>query len=209
MDALNEIFKTLSKLSSEELTTIGIFVSIIGAFLSLIVAVLGIFFAVVQLRLKQSVKISSTWKHTYQWEHEDSFISEVKLKNEKDKAEAIYAIHMRLGRRAYITLKEMHEDPIILQPFETKNIEILPASFYTTGFVDHVDLNDVLDRHGNRIVLSTSHGKHVTENGMGVWSPWHERIFNPRIIAFKAERKVIKDSSGAKKVIPRGTAYTV
>ncbi|WP_067101646.1 hypothetical protein [Marinomonas atlantica] len=207
MDVLKGVLSLFNGLSSDQLTIIGVVISAIGAVFSLIIAGLGIGLAIAQFRLKKSVKISSTWGHTSDWEYEDSFINEVMLKNEKDKAEAIYAIHLQLSDGSYLTLKEMNENPLILQPFETQKIEILPASFYSDGSLDHVDISDILERPGKKLVLSTSLGKHVTSNGIGVWSPRYEKLFSPNLSIFRAERQIIKKQDGSIKVIPRKTKY--
>lgn len=207
MDSLVSVFNWFEGFKGNELTILSILVSAFGVLLSVLVAGLGIWFAIAQWRLKQSVKISSFCDWTSEWLYQDTYVRSVTLTNEKDKAEAIYAIHLKFGTNTFLTLAETHDDPIILQPFETKKIEMEPVSNYTDG-CHHIDIEGEMSRDDLRIVLSTSKGKYITKKGIGIWSPFYERAYKPKTTLLKSERELIQGNLN-KIVIPRSTRFIV
>lgn len=199
-----------NSLDEKSLTIISIGASVIGAALSLVVAVLGVWFAVAQYRLKRSIKIGATWGYSQSAFFNDGYVNSVTIKNLKDKTEAIFGIHLRLGHNVYITLDELETSPLTLLPFETITRTYKPVTFY--GCNSHkVNLNKAFksNRRKAAIVLSTSQGRYVTESLRMHWQPVMESLSNYNVAALQCVQVKDKKPNGQEFIIPSTTQYIV
>ncbi|GGB78239.1 hypothetical protein K8B83_03445 [Shewanella inventionis] len=171
----------IQDLDSNILTFISIVVSVIGALLSLLVAILGVWFAVAQYRLKRSIKIIGSVSFTDSALYNDLYPDQIVIQNLKDKSEAIFGIHIRLGNNIYITMEDLEDSPIVIGPFETLVRNYKPLSFYGCNNYK-VNINPAIqERKGCVVVLTTNKGKYVTKQRKHYWSPILDSLNNATI----------------------------
>lgn len=143
------------------------------ALATLVISAFAALYAWQSVRLKKSVKIQSQiiGGHTPQG-FTDKYPRTVLLQNLKDKSEAIFGIYMKVGHNLYIKLEDLQDDPIIIGPFETISRTYGPVSLYGMN-MRRLDLNRMLEdpKIKKRIVLHTSHGRHVTKTRKKYWNP--------------------------------------
>lgn len=208
MENLADVFTALSKLDGNTLTIASIAVSALGAVLSLFVAGLGVWFAIAQYRLKRSTKISASYGITQHAIYHNTYINSVTLQNLKDKSEAIFGIHLRLGHGCYLTLEDLDTKPIILQPFETITQVYEPVSYYGCSSYK-VNVNNLLNSRKNRVVLTTNKGKYVTKKEQRYWSPIGESLRNHAVTALHIVNISYQTPNGHKITIPNTVQYIV
>ena len=208
MENLADVFTALSKLDGNTLTIASIAVSALGAALSLLIAGLGVWFAIAQYRLKRSTKISASYGITQDAIYHNTYINSVTLQNLKDKSEAIFGIHLRLGHGCYLTLEDLDQKPIILQPFETITKVYDPVSFYGCSSYK-VNVNSLLNSRKNRVVLTTNKGKYVTKREQRYWSPIGESLRNNAVAALHIVEISYQTPNNHKITIPNVVQYIV
>ncbi|HAS6777664.1 TPA: hypothetical protein I7305_17200 [Vibrio parahaemolyticus] len=208
MENLADVFTALSKLDGNTLTITSIAISALGAVLSLFIAGLGVWFAIAQYRLKRSTKISASYSITKDIFYHNTYIDSVTIQNLKDKSEAIFGIHLRLGHGCYITLEDLDHKPIILQPFETITKVYDPVSFYGCSS-SKVNVNSLLESRKNRVVLTTNKGKYVTKREQKYWSPIGESLHNYAVTALHTVKFSYQTPNGRKITIPDIVQYIV
>lgn len=199
----------MQNLDSNSLTFISIGVSVIGALLSLLVAILGVWFAVAQYRLKRSTKIIGSVGFTQSAFFNDSYPHQIVLQNQKDKSEAIFGIHIRLRNNIYVTMEDLEDSPIVIEPFETLVRNYKPLSFYgCNGY--KVDINQAIqEKHECVVVLTTNKGKYVTKQRKHYWSPIIDSLKNNAISALKPYRITESFPNGYEHTIPSKAKFIV
>jgi hypothetical protein len=206
---LTALAQYLQDLDSNSLTFISIVVSVIGVLLSLLVAILGVWFAVAQYRLKRSIKIIGSVAFTRSASFNDSYPNQIVLQNLKDKSEAIFGIHLRLSNNIYISMEDLEDSPIVIEPFETLVRNYKPISFYGCNSYK-VDINPVIqEKNGCVVVLTTNKGKYVTKQRKHYWSPIFESLNNDAISALKPYRITESFPNGYEHTIPSNVKFIV
>ena len=199
----------LQGLDSNTLTFISIAISVIGALLSLLVAILGVWFAVAQYRLKRSTQINGSVFFSQSAFFNDSYPHQIVLQNLKDKSEAIFGIHIRLSSNIYITMEDLEDSPIVIQPFETLVRNYKALSFYG-GNCHKVDINQAIQEGGGGVVvLTTNKGKYVTKQRKHYWSPILDSLNNAAISALQPERITESFPNGYEYTIPSNAKFIV
>jgi hypothetical protein len=198
----------LQNLDSNTLAVVSIIVSAIGALLSLIVALMGVWFAVAQYRLKRSIKVSAEYRLSMSADYNDYYPTKIILQNLKDKSEAVFAIHIRLGNNTYITMESFHDSPLVIQPFETIIRNYKPVSFYGCNSYK-VDINNILKNSQGIVVLTTNKGKYVTKRRKHYWNPVFDSLRNGAIAALKPQRVTATFPNGNEYTVPSNASFIV
>ncbi|MEZ8861912.1 hypothetical protein [Vibrio sp. 10N.247.311.51] len=199
----------LQDLDPNTLTIISIVVSAVGVLLSLVVALMGVWFAVAQYRLKRSIKINTSVTFSQNIYYTDTYPAQIILQNLKDKSEAIFGIHIQLSNNTYITLEDLEDSPLVIQPFETIVRNYKPLSFY--GCNGHkVDINRLIKtRRKIVVVLTTNKGKYVTKQRKHCWSPILASLNNDAIAALQSERLSITFPNKYEYTVPSDAKFII
>ncbi len=208
MDSFYQIWNMLGSIDEKTLPILSIVISTISAVLSLIIAIFGVWFAVAQYRLKRSIKISAEWKLSQYIYFKSDYVETIIIQNLKDKSETIFSIHLRVGHNLYITLENMEDNPLILQPFETITRNYKPVTFYGSNQYK-LNINKALKFKKCRVVLSTSKGKYVTKIKKTYWKPIIESLYNHYVVAIQCIQVEDTKPDGRKIIIPNSTQYIV
>lgn len=210
MPDFQSLWSSLSALDGNSLSVVSIIVSGVGALLSLCVAVMAVFFAVAQYRLKRSIKISAAYGTGSTAGFSNSYITNVIIKNLKDRSEAVFGIYLRLGSNLYVELEKFDDSPLVIGPFETIVRSYKPVTFYGCGPYK-VDINDAIQncRANSRVVLSTSKGKYVTRKHKTYWMPVIESLRNKYVAALQCVQVEDERPDDKRYVIPNSAQYIV
>ncbi|OED90095.1 hypothetical protein A1QE_17430 [Vibrio breoganii ZF-55] len=181
--------------------------AVVSIIVSTIVASMGVLFAIAQYSLKRSIKINASITFSQSVYYTDTYPNQVTLQNLKDKSEAIFGIHIQLSNNTYITLEDLEDSPLIIQPFETIVRNYKPVSFY--GCNSHkVDINQLIkDSKKRTIVLTTNKGKYVTKQRKHYWSPILASLNNDAIAALQPTRLNITFPSEHEYTVPSDAKF--
>lgn len=138
---------------------------------TIITFIVATYFTLKQWRLKTRVSIRTSFSTQHQRGYFRPYINRIILQNNKDRSETILAIYAQLGRDTYVTLEDLENTPLILQPFETVVRKYNPVNEYYNGMLP-IDLIDEFMKHDKiSIVLSTSHGRYRCKKFVPNWKP--------------------------------------
>lgn len=199
----------LQSLDSNTLTLISILISVIGALLSLLVAILGVWFAVAQYRLKRSIEMNGSVSFSQNISYNDKYPNQIILQNLKDKSEAIFGIHIKISNNIYITMENLEDSPIVIEPFETLVRNYKPLSFY--GYNGYkVDINQAIQESSRWVVvLTTNKGKYVTKQRKHYWSPILDSFNNVLISPLEIIRITDTFPNGYEHTIPSNAKFII
>src|ERR1017187_3597174 len=140
--------------------------------LAFAVSVLALVVTIKNYRRKAGVLIRGTFSMSSSIDCDDPYVSEVLLENAKDRAVTIFAIFLRVGANIYVEVEDLAVKPLVLGPFDTYHKRYGPIEFYADN-TSRIGLRNVLEdlTAHRRLVLSTSHGKHMVRSRILRWSP--------------------------------------
>ena len=150
--------------------------------------------AFLNYRRKSSVSIRGGFSLSSSVDCDERYVSSVILENMKDRAVTIYGIYISAGDNYLIEIDEFEDAPLILRPFETLRRTYGPIEFY--GFnLRRVNMSPILERKDirQRLVLSTSEGRHVVRRYSRRWIPILEHFRNHAFAVVKPVRFTYKE----------------
>lgn len=144
-----------------------IFVSFGSATLSLA----ALIYTIRTYLLKSGLDIRGAWVLASSITASDSYVSNLTLQNNKDRAVVIFHIYLRIGRAYYLELADHSQKPLIIQPFEAYQANYEPLIYYGIN-TKRIRLNKLFsDRKvKKRIVLGTSQGRYTVKDSVRKWS---------------------------------------
>jgi hypothetical protein len=139
---------------------------------ALAISLLALWYTMRAFALKAGTRIRGSFSFMSSISCADQYVSNIALYNLKDRAVAVFKIHLEVGRGYFIELEDFPGDPLILRPFEAWTRSYEPIEMYTVS-MHRVSLKSLIDNRAvrKRLVLSTADGRYVVKDWIRVWNP--------------------------------------
>ncbi|MCF5189604.1 hypothetical protein [Pseudomonas simiae] len=197
MDILKEILikigrTDIAKMSDNEVLNLLISISsLLIATLSLAIALIVLFYAAYQFILKRGAGFYGAFSVSSSVWSNQRYVGEVILENTKDKAAAVSAIYLRIGRNIYLELINYSDSPKIIAPFETIKISFREG---VSGYISStfkVDLDTLLAGRSPRktLIIATPQGISKVKSYKTLWNVYIESLKNHLIVPVHPVRK--------------------
>ena len=141
------------------------------ALLSVVIALSGVAFALRGDRRKNGVEVRCDFSVSSSIFTAERWVSNVVLENRKDRSLGIYRIYLEVGHGTYVTVDDLEEEPLVLEPYEVKHLRYDPVEFYA---VNDKRVAGVWRNPDSRLrlLLVTSQGRHYAKRGIDRMGPF-------------------------------------
>ena len=140
---------------------------------ALVAAVISAFalgFAFKSDRRKTGTDIRCTYSLTRSVVSHESWVTNLSLRNGKDRSVAIYQIYLEIGHGFFVEVDDLSSSPVVLEPYGAWYREYEPVDAYVGNLVRWTEIFATWPRQ-QRIWLITSEGRHNAKSPKQTFDP--------------------------------------
>ena len=134
----------------------------IVALVAALISAFALGFAFKSDRRKTGTDIRCTFSVTHRRVSHEAWVTNLSLRNGKDRSIAIYQIYLESGHGFFVEVEDLASSPVILEPYGAWYREYEPVDAYVGNLCRWTEIFESWPRR-QRILLITSEGRHIAK----------------------------------------------
>ena len=165
----------------------------IVALVAALISAFALGFAFKSDRRKTGTDIRCTFSLTRSVVSHEAWVTNLSLRNGKDRSVAIYQIYLEIGHGFFVEVEDLASSPVVLEPYGAWYREYEPVDAYVGNLCRWTEIFESWPRR-QRILLITSEGRHIAKFPKPTLYPaLYGHLKNHATVEVKPQRLKIND----------------